>query len=90
MDVNLAAAVQLGSIVDHHWKFQTEEQARKISVEGFDFIIFAEADKALVRANLAQSLYIAAGNTKIIKQYVRCVTTIARHDYPEQWPDLLA
>jgi len=27
MDINLAAAVQLGTVVDHHWKFKTDEQA---------------------------------------------------------------
>ena len=35
-----------------------------------------------------QCLYQAT-NRQIIKQYVRCITTIARFDYPEQWPTLL-
>ena len=59
VDINHAAAVQLGKIVDHHWKFTSEEQAKKTAVEGFDFIIFDQADKALVRDNLMRSLYIA-------------------------------
>ena len=28
-------------------------------------------------------------NRAIIKQYVRCVTTMSRFDYPELWPTLL-
>lgn len=75
-------------MVDHHWKFKTEEQARKIAVEGFDFVILDPADKALVRDNIMRSLYLAA-NRQIVKQYVRCITTIARHDYPELWPNFL-
>lgn len=27
---------------------------------------------------------------KIIKQYTRCITTIARVDFPENWPTLVA
>ena len=26
---------------------------------------------------------------KIIKQYVRCITTMSRFDYPDRWPELL-
>jgi hypothetical protein len=81
IDINHAAAVQLGKIVDHHWKFHSEEQAKKISVEGFDFIIINPADKDLVRDNIMVSLYMAT-NRHIVKQYVRCITTIARYDYP--------
>jgi importin-7 len=66
IDINHAAAVQLGKIVDHHWKFTSEEQAKKVAVEGFDFIIFDQADKALVRDNLMRSLYIAT-NRQIVK-----------------------
>ncbi len=35
-----------------------------------------------------QSVYISPSK-KIAKQYLRCITTIARHDYPQQWPNLL-
>lgn len=33
--VDLAAAIQLGSVVEHHWKFKDEAHAKKITVEGF-------------------------------------------------------
>ena len=36
-----------------------------------------------------KSLYMAT-NRSIVKQYVRCITTIARFDYPEKWSSLLA
>ena len=28
-------------------------------------------------------------NQAILKQYIRCITNITRHDYPEKWPTLL-
>jgi hypothetical protein len=58
--------VQLGKIVDHHWKFVSDEQAKKISVEGFDYIILDPSDKALVRDNIMTSLYMAT-NRQIVK-----------------------
>jgi len=45
-------------------------------------------DKTLVRESIMQSLHMS-NNKKIIKQYVRCITTIARFDYPESWANLL-
>lgn len=76
--------MQLGTIVEFHWKFVDPEQAKKISIEGFDFIILDLGDKQLVRENILKCLY-QTSNEKIIKQYVRCVTTIARFDYPTRW-----
>ena len=58
--------MQLGKIVDHHWKFVSDEQAKKISVEGFDYIILDLSDKALVRDNIMTSLYMAT-NRQIVK-----------------------
>lgn len=80
--------MQLGKIVEYHWKYTSIEQAKKVSVEGFEYIILDPSVKALVRDNLMKSLYMAT-NRVIIKQYVRCITTIARFDYPEQWPGFL-
>ena len=75
-------------MVDHHWKFTTDEQAKKVTVDGFEYIIFDPADKVLVRDNIMQSVYMA-NNQKIVKQYLRCITTIARYDYPLLWPGLV-
>ena len=58
--------MQLGKIVDHHWKFTSDEQAKKVSVEGFDYIILDPSDKALVRDNIMTSLYMAT-NRQIVK-----------------------
>lgn len=33
--VALAAAVQLGTLVEHHWKFKDETHAQKIATAGF-------------------------------------------------------
>ena len=74
--------------MDYHWKFHSDEQAKKISLEGFDYIILDPSDKALVRDNIMQSLY-RTQNRQIVKQYVRCITTIACTDYPGMWPNIL-
>ena len=74
--------------MEYHWKFHSEEQARRVSLEGFEFIILDPADKALVRDNIMQSLY-RTQNRQIVKQYVRCVTTIASNDYPGTWSSIL-
>ena len=87
-NVNLAAAVQLGTLVEYHWKFRDETHAKKISVEGFNYKILPESDKEQVRLNLVAKMY-ECDNEKIVKQYSRCVTSIARFDYPERWPTLL-
>jgi hypothetical protein len=44
-DVNHAASVQLGTVIEYHWKFRDPEQAKKIALEGFDYIILDEGDK---------------------------------------------
>ena len=84
----LAAAVQLGTMIDYHWKFFNPEQAERISTPGFRFIILSEPDKDYVRTNIVSKMF-SCENRAIQKQYVRCVITICRFDYPEKWPSLL-
>lgn len=60
-----------------------------MSLEGFDYIILDHGDKQIVRENILKCIYINR-NKAIEKQYVRCITTIARFDYPERWPNILA
>ncbi len=55
--MSLAAGVQLGLIVEYHWKYRDIEQAKKISVEGFDFIILDQQDKQTFRENIMSCLY---------------------------------
>lgn len=85
----LAAAVQLGSQVDHHWKFKDEVHADKISVEGFNWHIIPVSDKEQVRTNIVGRMY-ASTQEKVVKQYSRCITTIARFDYPERWSTVMS
>jgi len=47
-----------------------------------------DGDKQLVRDNILKCLYITE-NKKIIQQYVRCITTIARFDYPNKWQSIV-
>lgn len=74
--------------MEYHWKFRDDAHAKKIAVEGFDFIILDQGDKQFVRTNILQCLY-RTQNKSITKQYIRCITTIARFDFPDAWPSLL-
>ena len=87
-NVALSASVLLGQCVEYHWKYKTVEQAEKISVTGFKFIILNEADKEYVRTNIVSKMFDQESNP-IKKQYVRSIITICRFDYPEKWPTLL-
>ena len=87
-NLSLAAAVQLGQIIDYHWKFQNPEQAERISVTGFRFIVLNEGDKDYVRTNIVSKMF-GCQSKPINKQYIRCIVTICRFDYPEKWPTLL-
>lgn len=80
--------MQLSNLVEYHWKFNDVDHAKKISIEGFDFIIIAEEDKNSVRSQIVAKMYDCE-NQQIIKQYSRALTTIARIDYPQKWPTLL-
>ncbi len=44
-NVALAAGVQLGTLVETHWKFNDVTHANKIAVEGFNYIIISDEDK---------------------------------------------
>jgi hypothetical protein len=80
--------VQLGTLVEFHWKYYDDAQAEKISVPGFKWIILSEADKASVREKIVTKMF-ECENKVVYKQYVRSMTTICRFDYPEKWPNLL-
>lgn len=80
-NLSLAAAVQLGQCVDYHWKYYDREQAEKISVSGFRYIILTEADKNYVRTNIVSKMF-QCENRLIQKQYIRSIITICRYDYP--------
>jgi hypothetical protein len=42
-NVALAAAVQLGTLCETHWKFKDETHANKIAISGFNYIIISES-----------------------------------------------
>ena len=47
VDINLAAAIQLGSLVKIHWIFKkiATFHADKDAVPGFEYVLITEADK---------------------------------------------
>ena len=81
--------MQLGSLIEHHWKYKDPEQAEKISVQGFKWIIISEADKQAVRDNIVNKMFECEVKG-ISKQYVRSVITMCRFDYPDKWQSLLS
>ena len=79
--------MQLGVFVETHWKFHSDEQAKKVTVPGFEYIIINQADKDQVRASILGKMFEC--NIAVInKQYTRCLMTISRFDYPERWPNI--
>lgn len=83
----LAAAVQLGQCVQYHWKYHSVEQAERISVSGFKYIVLSEQDKEAVRQQIIVKMY-ECQNKAIVKQLIRSVQTIALLDYPDKWGSL--
>ena len=57
MDINHAASIQFGSLVDLHWKFHSHEQAKKVATSGFEYILLNESDKQFVRENIMQAIF---------------------------------
>ena len=56
-NLSLAAGVQLGQCIDYHWKYYSAEQAEKISVSGFQYIILSDNDKTYVRTNIVSKMF---------------------------------
>ena len=80
--------MQLGQFVDRHWKFRDEEQAKRITVPGFRFIIIKEEDKNYVRLNIVNKMF-QCDSRLISKQYIRCLIRMCSWDYPDRWPSVL-
>jgi hypothetical protein len=75
-------------MTERHWRYRDPEQAKKISIDGFEWVIIPEEDKQVVRDNILEAMF-KCQETKIIKQYVACITNIARFDHPDKWPNLV-
>lgn len=56
IDINHAASIQFGRLVETHWKFKDKEQAEKVATSGFDYIILDEEDKQCVRENILNAI----------------------------------
>jgi len=86
--VNSQAAIQLKVMVEYHWKFRNEEHAKKIALEGFDFILISEEEKKYIRGQIVGSID-QCQNRLVKKQLLACLKVMARFDYPELWGELL-
>ena len=87
-NIAFAASIQLGTMMDWHWRYFNQQQAEKISVQGFRYIIISDMDKDYVRKNIVSKMFNCR-DRRIQKQYKRCIIQICRHDYPEKWPTIL-
>lgn len=90
IDINHAASIQFGSLVEIHWRYKDKEQAERISTSGFDYILLEEGDKQFVRENIMQAIYEQVQNKKIQKQYIRSLKMICIHDFPDRLPNLFS
>lgn len=43
-------------MIEQHWKFIDEEQAQKICMKGFEYIIIPECDKQEIRSALIPAM----------------------------------
>lgn len=75
-------------MTEQHWRYKDEEQARRVSIEGFEWIIIGDGDKAVVRENILEAMN-KCQELKIIKQYTACITNMARFDHPDKWASLV-
>jgi 2-keto-3-deoxy-L-rhamnonate aldolase RhmA len=65
IDINHAASIQFGRLVETHWKFKNKEHAERVATSGFDYIILDEEDKQCVRKNILEAIYMQASNKLI-------------------------
>lgn len=56
IDINHAASIQFGQLVEVHWKFKDVEHAQRIAGE-IDYIILNEEDKMCVRENILGAIF---------------------------------
>jgi hypothetical protein len=65
VDINHAASIQFGQLVEVHWKFRDAEHAQKVATSGFDYILIDEGDKQCVRENIMAAIYAMVSNKLI-------------------------
>ena len=88
ININHAASIQFGRLVERNWKFTSKEQADRCTVAGTEYIILTEQDKSCVRENIMQAIAQQVQNKPIQKQYLRSLKEICLMDYPEKFPNL--
>lgn len=84
IDLNHAASIQFGQLVEIHWKFRDQEHANNVS-GGIDYIILDQSDKECVRNNLMHAIFEQVQNKPIVKQYIRSLKQICIYDFPEKY-----
>ena len=65
IDINHAASIQFGQLVEIHWKFRDAEHAAKVATSGFDYILIDEGDKQCVRENIMGAIQSQVQNKPI-------------------------
>ena len=90
IDINHAASIQFGKLVEFHWKWKTKEQADKIITKGYNAILLDPSDKQFVIDNIMEAIHTQVDNRQIQKQFVRSLKGICIHDFPASCPNMLA
>ena len=79
-----AAAINMKNVIGRRW--EPRDPPKHLQEHATPAL--ADADKAVVRSNLAEAL--AVSPPTIRSQLGLCLKTIANADYPEKWPELLS
>lgn len=94
-DVNLAAAIQLKNMVEHHWRFTSEGDIHEyLDVDDDDgkrdgpSIIITEEDKEFVKKHIIQALSHAP-SFGVLAQFEEIIYEVARYEMPDKWPNAM-
>ena len=67
VDINHAASIQFGQLVEINLKYKNKEHAEKVATSGFDYVLIEDADKSWVRENIMNAIFEQVQNKKIQK-----------------------
>jgi len=86
-EVRQAAAINLKNLCRECWAARSSLHTLN-GEEGNEFVLLDEQDKAGIRLNLVESL-LNETETSVRDLMAETIHTIAIHDFPDNWPNLL-
>lgn len=84
IEVQQSSAIELKNSIRRTWTKPKKANNATESAYNID-----EEEKAMIRDSFISALSQVAGNRKIIKILSDCLSTLARADFPKNWPNLV-